>query len=889
VKRLLSFLIYLITLQIIGLIVAPKFINWEPAKNRIITQIRSATNRELIVNGKISFTFLPFPELRLKDVELSDDKTTDNDNNSYFLKARSLKLNFDILELFNGNLKGYRLTISNADINLIAEKKDNNLLKQTIENINREMGLNKFTIRSSNLNIIYSNRTALQARKANLDLDYIPNQSIKLTGNLLSGNIPVNILADFNYINPMLKNGKVKLSSNTMNISFDGQLENNDHFRGNLSGDIGNLSKFTNSLNSNFLTFENITSNEAVKINSTFSFSSKEAIIDNLTFKSPNINITGKINSKFEEILSMGIEFLLTDINLDSLTQGKTNVKKTTEEETIDLFKNSDKDNYFKLNLPDNTEVLFDLKIKNITYQNKQLEHLNINAQISNNILNINQFAALLPFNTNINIEGSLTDNGIRPEFQGKILGKGGNTVELLKWFNLDYKLPSFGSNPGFNIDSELFITPKYLSLNNLKATIANILLNGELALRYRGSSSVIEAYLDINSLNFDEHQVGENIYTRLKEFTEASNLNLTHEFQALRRFKSSWVVDINFNDFVWEKKSYRTASCSLDITPGSIKCKKLRITSDSEDLTGLVYFDIRAIRPKIDIQLSGLNLDISKKDNEAESTEQIDLNKSFNFHNFDKIDGTYWLGFKALKINDFIFNNLMITGELLESIFTVSDMRSELFDGTMNVTGSVGLNSSKSLINMNLALSGVNMNDLLSKAYSMNNVEGILSLSGSINSFGTSFREWINNSEAVFSLAGRNAIIKDFDLNQIINIAGTNKRITNEQFKETINSSMNSGVTFINNIDGKFDITRGILQTSSLTFGNERMNGVAAASINLSSSLANIATKFAFIPIGSHTALNFDVKLSGTLDKPTKEPVTDEITNFLKQKGMLE
>jgi hypothetical protein len=348
-------------------------------------------------------------------------------------------------------------------------------------------------------------------------------------------------------------------------------------------------------------------------------------------------------------------------------------------------------------------------------------------------------------------------------------------------------------------------------------------------------------------------------------------------------------VLDINLNDFVWEKKPYRTASCSLNITPGSIKCKKLRITSDSEDLTGLVYFDIRAIRPKIDIQLSGINLDISKKDNEAEPKESIDLNKSFNFHNFDKIDGTYWLGFKTLKINDFIFNNLMITGELLESILTVSDMRSELFDGVMNVTGSVALNSTKSLINMNLALSGVNMNDLLSKAYSINSVEGLLSISGSINSFGTSLRDWINNSEAVFSLAGRNAIVKDFDLNQIINIAGTSQRITNEHFKETINSSMNSGVTFINSIDGKFDINRGILQTSSLTFGNERMNGVAAASVDLSSSLANIATKFAFIPMGSHAALNFDVKLSGPLDKLTKEPVTDEITNFLKQKGMLE
>jgi uncharacterized protein involved in outer membrane biogenesis len=479
VKRLLSFLIYLITLQIIGLVVAPSFINWEPAKNRIITQIRSATNRDLRVNGEISFKFLPFPELRLKDVELSDDKTTDDDNNSYFLKARSLKLRFDILELFNGNLKGAGLTISNADINIIVEKKGNNSWKQAIESINREMRLNKFTLNSSNFNIIYDNRVVLHTRKTNLNLTYIANQSIKLAGNFISGSIPVDLLADFTYMNPMLKNGKIKLSSNTMNINFDGQIENNDHFRGNLTGDIGNLSKFANSLSSNFLFFENITSNEAVKINSTFSISSKEAIIDNLTFKSPNINVTGKITSKFEEILSMGIEFLLTDINLDSLTQGKANVKNNKEEETIKLLKNSDKDNYFKLNLPDKTTVLFDLKIKNITYQSKQLESLNLNAQISDNKLDINQFTALLPFNTNINIDGSLANNGIRPEFQGKIVGKGGNTVELLKWFNLDYKLPSFGSNPGFNMDSEIFITPKYLSLNNLKATIANVFFNG--------------------------------------------------------------------------------------------------------------------------------------------------------------------------------------------------------------------------------------------------------------------------------------------------------------------------------------------------------------------------------------------------------------------------
>jgi uncharacterized protein involved in outer membrane biogenesis len=72
VKKFVSILIF-IALIIIGILnVLPNFINLDIHKTNIINNIKKDTGRNLLVNGKMKLSLLPYPEITINIFEFSN-------------------------------------------------------------------------------------------------------------------------------------------------------------------------------------------------------------------------------------------------------------------------------------------------------------------------------------------------------------------------------------------------------------------------------------------------------------------------------------------------------------------------------------------------------------------------------------------------------------------------------------------------------------------------------------------------------------------------------------------------------------------------------------------------------------------------------------------------
>ena len=107
-KRLLIGAAGIIGLLIVALFAAPSFIDLNARKAEVITAVRKATGRDLILDGPVSLSLLPLPTATVTGVKFFNVAGAKNPN---MVEVKSVTVRFSLLALLTGTIDVSEVTL----------------------------------------------------------------------------------------------------------------------------------------------------------------------------------------------------------------------------------------------------------------------------------------------------------------------------------------------------------------------------------------------------------------------------------------------------------------------------------------------------------------------------------------------------------------------------------------------------------------------------------------------------------------------------------------------------------------------------------------------------------------------------------------------------------
>lgn len=96
-------------------------IDQDTIKSKAIQLVRDKTNRELKINGEVSWTFFPWLGLKIQNISLSNPPDF---KDSYFAEASEIDVNIKLLPLILGNIEIGHLNLKNFNLQLLKNNLD---------------------------------------------------------------------------------------------------------------------------------------------------------------------------------------------------------------------------------------------------------------------------------------------------------------------------------------------------------------------------------------------------------------------------------------------------------------------------------------------------------------------------------------------------------------------------------------------------------------------------------------------------------------------------------------------------------------------------------------------------------------------------------------------
>lgn len=271
-KRLWIFFSVLFVLIIVGVMVAPSFIEWTKFKDQIVAQVEKETGFALKIGGELDMALLPFPRIMVEDLALSyPEKYKQDDENAPFLTVKKIRFQADLLPLMQGqvvvknvlfeapdvrvdvNEKG-ELVIANIALSLLkkdekkAEEKeggDSNPFKNAV-------ALNEISIKDGVFH--YNNRQKsqiIEVKDINLALQAETlNGPFIVDGGLHAYNTALDVYVKTGRIDNLSESMALQVEASIPNaggkLSYSGVFAKTDKFelQGETALDVENLQKF---------------------------------------------------------------------------------------------------------------------------------------------------------------------------------------------------------------------------------------------------------------------------------------------------------------------------------------------------------------------------------------------------------------------------------------------------------------------------------------------------------------------------------------------------------------------------------------------------------------------------------------------------------------------
>lgn len=845
-KKFFKYSVLLLFCALILLLLIPFFVPLDKYKVIASQKVKEAIGRELEINGPMSLSLLPNPEIKIKDIKLS---SIPGAHYPSLFEAKEVTASVSLFSLLTGNIVISEIEVNNPVINLehMANGSSSWDFSKSVspeKNSNGESSKNqeKSELYINSLKVIEAKINYIEATNTDSDLKVfeIDNLQIKnfrgpnnLTCEFYSTNKDYNIKGEVKENKEAIAlKASVNILKEEINLSgnfdpktatFIGKLQ--------LEGNAKNLKNFIPSLNID----DNVKHKLALNINADKNLVKVTDIEINfgelIAKGSSNYNIEKNEADLTLKLNPGNADIILTPLaRTDKGLHEKIYIKAAALEPIISALKFSTKD------LPVSIISQPFSFSTNLSYLGQQLLLKDINLMVDK--ASLSGSLALKNWDKDLSIAYDLNTNYLK-SFTGL--------------FAIDLPV---------NID-ELQIKGETTKIKD-KFKTDNIIIAAK-------TTNIIKG----------EIILGDNIKPSLTLFSAGNNLGQTLG-QLQKSTPNSGLGNYSLFAKV-EGDLKKLIEVSIDKSIFSLNNTPLNIN-------GLLSLNLSNTKPKIllNLKMSTLNLDGITSSNTSPTTSNLNAKNEqsvstypwskskIDLSFFNKIDGDAAITIQKVIKGELLFDNIKTVVKLTDGILHLKSLSGNLYGGHLEASGQVTSEQSQGA-SLKASLKGAHLKNMIPGGKKIKVTEGKVNFDTDLKTSGQTEYQYISNLFGNARLTATNGKISGFDLQKILNSLKNIKNL--DSFLKNLDSSFSGGETSFNELEIDTNIKDGIANITKCNLDVPSVNMAAIGNVNLPKYTIDV-----------NSTINIDIKsmpplkahIYGTLDNPQHKLDTKALQEHL-------
>jgi len=846
VKKFFKYSVLLLFCALILLLLIPFFVPLDKYKVIASQKVKEAIGRELEINGPMSLSLLPNPEIKIKDIKLS---SIPGAHYPSLFEAKEVTASVSLLSLLTGNIVISEIEINNPVINLehMANGSSSWDFSKSIspeKNSNGESSKNqeKSELYINSLKVIEAKINYIEATNTDSDLKVFE-----------------------------IDNLQIKNFRGPNNLTCEFYSTNKDY---NIKGEVKeNKEAIALKASVNILKEEiNLSGNFDPKTATFIGKLQLEGNAKNLKNLIPNLNIEDNVKHKLALNINADKNLVkVTDIEInfgELIAKGSSNYNIEKNEADLTL----------KLN-PGNADII----LTPLARTDKGLhEKIYIKAAALEPII------SALKFSTK-DLPASIISQPFSFSTNLSYLGQ----QLLLKDINLMVDKASLsGSLALKNWDKDLSIAYD-LNTNYLKSftglfaidlpvNIDELQIKGETTKikdKFKTDNIIIAA--KTTNIIKGDIILGDNIKPSLTLLSAGNNLGQTlgqlqksSPKSGLGNYSLSAKVEGDFKKLI--EVSIDKSIFSLNNTPLNIN--------------GLLSLNLSNTKPKIllNLKMSTLNLDGITSSNTSPTTSNLNAKNEqsvstypwskskIDLSFFNKMDGDAAITIQKVIKGELLFDNIKTVVKLTDGILHLKSLSGNLYGGHLEASGQVTSEQSQGA-SLKASLKGAHLKNMIPGGKKIKVTEGKVNFDTDLKTSGQTEYQYISNLFGNARLTATNGKISGFDLQKILNSLKNIKNL--DSFLKNLDSSFSGGETSFNELEIDTNIKDGIANITKCNLDVPSVNMAAIGNVNLPKYTIDV-----------NSTINIDIKsmpslkahIYGTLDNPQHKLDTKALQEHL-------
>lgn len=576
-KTLLYVLLALVVLLVAAVLVVPGFIDWNSYKDEIAARAERALGRELDIAGNVRLSMLPRPTFSVEQVTVANAAGGEA---AEMVSLRALNMEIRVAPLLQGRVRVRQVSLLEPRFTIERLSDGSWNWRRRIEAATADDGSGGFgglgeAIRLDDLRIVDGTvvyRDLARGTEARLsDLD------ARLSADTLGG--PFDGAGAFTYLG---RRGDFEISLGRLAgggaVPLNVQLSIRDAAaRAELNGALaprpspdeplvsGDLELSGEDLRQ-VLTAVGADPGAAPQLAQSFrgggvlEVRDARAALTDLSLKLGETSADGRLDVGFGETPTAALDLTVQRLNLDRLLAMERPADDAGGEGGRGLQ---------GFALPDGVRAELNLDIGAVVYRKQVVRQTRINAVLADGTLTLNQAMALFPGGSDAALFGTLTGNGGKPRFDGRVEAASDNLRALFDWWGVELDAVPRDRLRRMSLLADIGLSGRQLTVTNVDLDVDTTTIRGALAVALGRSRPGLGIGIRVDKLNLDAYRPRETS-------PNGTGLGVASLLPVLDRFDANF--DLRAGQVVYDGRTLEDVRFDATLNKGTVNVREARV-----------------------------------------------------------------------------------------------------------------------------------------------------------------------------------------------------------------------------------------------------------------------------------------------------------------------
>jgi hypothetical protein len=881
-----KFLIIILLLTIGAVFFTSKIFSLSSQRTEVISLIEKKLDAKVTIRGEVSAKF--FPSLGVNISHLRVTRNSSNGEEQFSLRAPETHIGFSLAALLRGGFQINDIRVSDAKFKVLID--DNAEFSKFLAGD----AVKKFKVSRSDIRFI-DHTYGIEKAFTNVNLNMSQNrESAKFSGDFASEDNSYTIDSRINKIKDAAPQTTIDIASGYNKFNFTGNVANKSSISGKVkfSGEDFRLFIF-DYIKRDAAIFPDSTDISKFNIEADLLLTDKRFELKSGVIKSDALN--GKfdvLSQKHKDIHDVNITTNFDQIDLDLIL---TREHESVIKQKMLKFKNQ-KTSPFQFDLANDVVINFRMTADKLMRNHKEIRNLLIAGRVKEQQIDFSEVAAVLTDDSTLSAKAIYSLD--QKKWQGGVYLLGSDFAKFLA--NFDIEVPPFADERAFKkfAFKALFNQAEgKLNIRDITMNLDNIRLYGKID--YDKNTAIkLNSDLTINAVNFDQYYINlldqQPTHLLAYYYSAMANHQVTNtvlrKLSDLRSDKVSMSLKFKVNEFLYNQQKYKNLSTKLTINNSIVALDEFKINDKDNNFSLMIHSDIDKPRPEVIVELNGDILDskflFHVTDDKGQGIWSAD---DFKILPLQGLDVFIKANIKKILYKNVILRNNLISMKIIEEKLDIKEFRGNISkNGGYEIKGSMLLEGLPSL-DVDFSLNKVELADILSSLFAVNNISGLGNINGKIETHGHSPLMFIRQMQATVRFLGRNVVINNLAITKTTEaIAGLYKN-PDTAINQPLNEFIRNGKTVFKDLSGDIRVNRGdvAFRNIKLVGTNVSANTVGRADLtNMNISLSSAFAFKAFYKSGkkiSTSNLRFNTQTKGVIGQTKTTMNLKQVDSFVK------